>query len=50
MSATRPATEFSIGIIARPARPSRTAANASSNERQDSVCSSGREMRQARSE
>ena len=30
MSATRPAIELSIGIIARSARPSRTAANASS--------------------
>src|SRR5215203_1119436 len=34
MSATRPATEFSIGIIASRAAPSRTAANASSNARQ----------------
>ena len=30
MSATRPATELSIGIIASAARPVRTAANASS--------------------
>ena len=30
MSATRPATEFSIGIIASSARPVRTAAKASS--------------------
>ena len=30
MSATRPATEFSIGIIARRARPFSTAANVSS--------------------
>ena len=34
MSATRPATEFSIGIIARAARPSSTAANASSKAAQ----------------
>ena len=37
MSATRPATEFSIGSMASAARPSRTAAMASSNVSQGSV-------------
>jgi hypothetical protein len=36
MSATRPAIEFSIGIIARCAAPEETAANASSKVRQGS--------------
>ena len=36
MSATRPCSEFSIGIIAQPARPSLTASNASSKLKQGS--------------
>ncbi len=36
MSATRPAIVFSMGIIASPARPSDTAASASSNVAQGS--------------
>jgi hypothetical protein len=37
MSATRPATVFSIGIMANAAVPSRTAWKASSKARQGSV-------------
>src|SRR5215469_4913393 len=50
MSATRPATEFSTGIIASRARPPRTAAKASSNCAQGNVVISGKTRRQARSE
>src|SRR5215471_10111984 len=49
-SATRPATEFSTAIIASAARPSLTAANASSNWVQGKVVISGKTRRQARSE
>ncbi len=41
MSATRPASEFSMGIIARCARPSVTAAKASSKVGQGSGVQSG---------
>ena len=41
MSATRPAIELSIGIIARSASPPSTAANTSSNDAQASASSSG---------
>ena len=41
MSATRPAREFSMGIIARCARPSVTAAKASSKVGQGSGVQSG---------
>src|SRR5271166_2292435 len=41
MSATRPATELSIGIIASAARPLRTAAKASSKVAQGSGAYSG---------
>ncbi len=50
MSATRPATEFSIGIIASVAAPSRTAAKASSKAAQGNVVIAGNTRRQARSE
>ena len=50
MSATRPALEFSMGIMASRARPSRTAAKVSSKETQDSVVISGKTARQAMSE
>ena len=41
MSATRPAIELSIGIMARSASPVSTAANTSSNEAQGSASASG---------
>ena len=41
MSATRPAIEFSIGIMASSAWPSFTAAKASSKVGQGSTCQSG---------
>ena len=41
MSATRPAIEFSIGIMARSARPSPTATKASSKLAQGSEAQSG---------
>ena len=44
------ATEFSIGIIAKAARPSRTAAKASSKAAQGRVDMAGNTRRQARSE
>ena len=50
MSATRPALEFSIGIIARRARPSETAAKVSSKSGQGRVVRSGKTARQAMSE
>ena len=50
MSATRPATEFSIGIMAQPATPSRTAAKTSSKDGQGMVVRSGNFARQAMSE
>ena len=49
-SATRPATEFSIGIMAWRASPSRTAAKTSSNASHASVAMSGWTTRQAASE
>ena len=50
MSATRPATEFSIGIMARSASPSRSAAKVSSNDAQGRVAIAGWAPRQAMSE
>ena len=47
MSATRPAMEFSIGIMASPAAPSETAANASSKVGQGSTVQSGKASPQA---
>ena len=41
MSATRPASELSIGIIARSASPDSTAAKASSNDAQGTDSQSG---------
>ena len=41
MSATRPAIELSIGIIARSASPPSTAAKTSSNDAQASASRSG---------
>ena len=41
MSATRPAIELSIGIIARSASPPSTAAKTSSNDAHGSASSSG---------
>ena len=41
MSATRPAIELSIGIIARSASPDSTAAKTSSNDAQGSASQSG---------
>src|SRR6516225_3230980 len=49
-SATRPATEFSTAIIASAARPSLTAAKASSHWVQGKVAICGKTRRQARSE
>jgi hypothetical protein len=50
MSATRPELEFSIGIMASRARPSRTAAKVSSKLPQGKVAISGWTARQAMSE
>lgn len=41
MSATRPAIELSIGIIASSASPFSTTANTSSKEAHGTVCQSG---------
>ena len=50
MSATRPAMEFSTGIMASSAAPDSTASNASSNVAQGRGSSSGTAKRQAASE
>ncbi len=50
MSATRPALEFSIGIMASRARPSVTAAKVASKESHGSVVISGWTARHAMSE
>ena len=50
MSATRPACEFSIGMIARAARPSLTASSASSNAKHGSGRLSGANSVAARCE
>ncbi len=47
MSATRPASEFSIGIRARSTSPSTTAANTSSNVAYGTVACSGQACSQA---
>src|SRR3954462_11545775 len=50
MSATRPATEFSIGIMPRSASPDEIAASASSKVAQGSGCASGYASTMARCE